>query len=403
MTAVEVTPAATPTIRQAVRRLRFAGIVAAVVVVLALVGLFTAGGVNAGTPFGPDNPAPAGAQALRSVLEQQGVAVTRVSRLADVPTGTETLLVDDADGLVPAAGWRTLLPRAPRLVVVHPGVVALGVVLPAAREAGRPDGVTARPGCSDPIARRAGSMDLTGVAQSLRVIGGGATTCYTDTSGGGGQLVSGTTGGTHVVLLADGVAFDDAHIAQGGNAAVALNALGAHQRLVWYRPDPLDPSIGGRVSLQQLTPPWVTPLVLLLFAGGLAAALWRGRRLGPLVVERLPVVVRSRETVEGRARLYQRTGARLRAADALRIGAIGRLAPTLGLSRLATVDEVATAAAVALGRPRGELRALLLDTEPRSDADLVRLSDDLARLEAAVTAAVRPDVPRSAPQNGTSR
>jgi hypothetical protein len=39
---------------------------------------------------------------------------------------------------------------------------------------------------------------------------------------------------------------------------------------------------------------------------------------------------------------------------------------------------------------------------PRSDADLVRLSDDLARLEAAVTAAVRPDAPRSAPQNGTS-
>jgi hypothetical protein len=118
------------------------------------------------------------------------------------------------------------------------------------------------------------------------------------------------------------------------------------------------------------------------------------------VVERLPVVVRSRETVEGRARLYQRSGARLRAADALRIGTIGRLAPALGLSRLATVDEIASAAASALGRPLAELRGLLLDEQPRSDADLVRLSDDLARLETAVTAAVRPDAPRSAPQNG---
>ena len=68
--------------------------------------------------------------------EQQGVAVTRVSRLDDVPSGTETLLVDDTDGIVPAAGWRSLLSRAPRLVVVHPGVVALGVVLLDAREAG---------------------------------------------------------------------------------------------------------------------------------------------------------------------------------------------------------------------------------------------------------------------------
>jgi hypothetical protein len=400
MTTVEATPAATPTLRQAVRRLRFWVIVAVVLVVLALLGLLTAGGVNTGTPFGPDNPAPAGAQALRSVLEQQGVTVTRVSRLDDVPSGAETLLVDDRDGIVPAAGWRSLLHRAPRLVVVHPGVVALGVVLPSAREAGTPDGDTAAAGCSDPTAQRAGAMSLADVSQSLRVIGGG-TTCFADPSGSG-QLVTGTTDGTHVVLLADGTAFDNGHIAASGNAAVALGALGALPRLVWYRPDPLDPSIGGRVTLQQLTPAWVTPLVLLLFAAGIAAAFWRGRRLGPLVVERLPVVVRSRETVEGRARLYQRSGARLRAADALRIGSIGRLAPTLGLSRLATVDEVATAAAVAIRRPRAEVRALLLDEVPRSDADLVRLSDDLARLEAAVTAAVRPDASRSAPQNGTA-
>ncbi|MGN6744103.1 MAG: DUF4350 domain-containing protein [Amnibacterium sp.] len=398
MTVLEETPAATPTIRQGLARLRFAGIASAVVVVLGLLGLLSLGGVNTGTPFGPDNPAPAGAQALRSVLEQQGVSVTQVSRLDDVPSGTETLLVDDGDGILPVSAWRSLLPRAPRLVVVGPGTVALGVVLPTAREAGTPDRSTAAAGCADPIAARAGRMDLHDVSASIRVLGG-ATVCYPDGSGAG-QLVTGTTGGTHVVLLADGTAFDNGHIASAGNAAVALTALGAEPHLVWYRPDPLDPAIGGRVTLQHLTPAWVTPLVVLLFASGLAAALWRGRRLGPLVVERLPVIVRSRETVEGRARLYQRTGARLRAADALRIGVIGRLAPALGLSRLATVDEVAAATASALGRPLGTIRALLLDAQPRTDADLVRLSDDLARLEAAVTAAVRPDAPRTAPQNG---
>ena len=64
-------------------------------------------------------------------------------------------------------------------------------------------------------------------------------------------------------------------------------------------------------------------LLLLVF---LAAAFWRGRRLGPLVVENLPVVVRASETMEGRARLYQKSSARLHALDALRIGAIQRLA-----------------------------------------------------------------------------
>ncbi|HEY8318544.1 MAG TPA: DUF4350 domain-containing protein [Amnibacterium sp.] len=402
MTMPDATPSATPTLRQTAARLRFAGISAVVVIGLALIGLISAGGVHTGTAFGPDNPAPAGAQALRSVLEQQGVAVNRVSRLADVPQGDETLLVDDTDGILPVASWRSLLTRAPRLVVVQPGVVSLGVVLPSARTAGTPDASTASAGCSLAAAERAGTMDLADVTSSLRVVGGGGTVCFAD-GAGAGQLVEGRNGGTDVTLLASATAFDNGHISASGNAAVALNALGASPKLVWYRPDPLDPGIGGHVTLQQLTPPWVTPLVLLLFASGIAAALWRGRRLGPLVVERLPVVVRSRETVEGRARLYQRTGARLRAADALRIGAIGRLAPTLGLSRLATVEEVATAAASALGRPRGEIRALLLDTQPGSDADLVRLSDDLARLEAAVTAAVRPDAPRSAPTNGAPR
>ncbi len=50
----------------------------------------------------------------------------------------------------------------------------------------------------------------------------------------------------------------------------------------------------------------------------LLAALWRARRLGPLVTERLPVVVRASETVEGHARLYRSRRARDRVAATLR-------------------------------------------------------------------------------------
>jgi hypothetical protein len=395
--------ATTPTLRQALVRLRFWLIAAAVVALLAVAGLLSAGGGHGDTPFGPDNPGPRGAQALRSVLEQQGVAVTRVDRLADAASTDGTLLVDDRDGLIPASGWRTLLSRSDRLVVVQPGLVALQTVLPAARAAGDPSDDSVAAACALPLARRAGSMSLSAAGHSLRTVDD-STTCFPDDRGAA-QLVTGRTGSTRVLLLADAAPFENEHIGEAGNASVALNVLGARGRLTWFRPDPLQLASGGPRTLQSLTPGWVTPLVLLLGLAGIATAFAHGRRLGPLVVERLPVVVRTRETVEGRARLYQRAGARLRAADALRIGALGRIAPLLGLSRTAGVEEVTVAAATATRRPLPEVRALLVDLSPASDADLVRLSDDLARFESEVDAAVTPAAgrPASAPTNGTSR
>ena len=80
--------------------------------------------------------------------------------------------------------------------------------------------------------------------------------------------------------------------------------------------------------------PLAAYLVLAQLGVALAlTALWRARRLGPLVTERLPVVVRASETVEGHARLYQSRRARDRVAAALRAAAAGRLLPGAGLRR----------------------------------------------------------------------
>jgi hypothetical protein len=147
----------------------------------------------------------------------------------------------------------------------------------------------------------------------------------------------------------------------------------------------------------------VTPLAALLLLAGLAAALWKGRRLGPIVIEALPVVVRSRETVEGRARLYNRGRARLHAADSLRIGAIRRMGPILGLARSASVQEVVEAAVRMTGRPRNEVAAVLLTADPGDDRALVRLSDDLARLEAAVRVAAVPGTSGATPPTSPTR
>ena len=68
----------------------------------------------------------------------------------------------------------------------------------------------------------------------------------------------------------------------------------------------------------------------------LLLALWRARRLGPVVAEPLPVVVRAAETVEGRARLYRRGGARGQAArGAARRRPVAGSGRALGLPRRA--------------------------------------------------------------------
>ena len=122
----------------------------------------------------------------------------------------------------------------------------------------------------------------------------------------------------------------------------------------------------GRKGLLELLPDSV-PFVagqLLLAAALLAFAL--GRRLGPVVAEPLPAVVRAAESAEGRARLYEAARARGQAAAALRTGARHRIGATLGVSAGAqdpdpAGDPAALAAAVhaATGRPSPDVTALL--------------------------------------------
>jgi hypothetical protein len=161
---------------------------------------------------------------------------------------------------------------------------------------------------------------------------------------------------------------------------------------VWYQPGIGDTDlVDGDETLGELTPPWVSPVIVLLLIAGLVAGLWRGRRFGPLVAERLPVTVRASETTEGRARLYAQSRDTLHALDQLRIGALGRLGRTLGLGPSASAPEIADAAAARTGIDRGEARRILIDEIPANDSDLVNLRQRLRQLEDAVTTATRPE------------
>ena len=123
-------------------------------------------------------------------------------------------------------------------------------------------------------------------------------------------------------------------------------------------------------------------MVLQLVVAVALLALWRGRRVGPLVAEPLPVVVRASETVEGRGRLYRSRRARDRAADALRVSARQRLIPRLGLRPDAAPAAVVAALAQRCGQDPQTLAHILYGQPPESDTDLVALAralDDIER------------------------
>jgi len=112
--------------------------------------------------------------------------------------------------------------------------------------------------------------------------------------------------------------------------------------------------------------------------------IWRARRFGPLIAERLPVVVRASETVEGHARLYQARRARDRAAAALRNAMLGRIRPALGLTADAPPDAVIDGLAARSRLDRSAIAAIAFGPPPPTDIDLVKLARDLDDLEREV-------------------
>ena len=391
--ATDAAPVETPTARRVARR-AWPWVALAALVVLVAVALLVASlaGRTSRDVLGADNPAPEGARALVQVLRQHGVRVTATRSLAATdravhdPTDT-TVLVFDPDELLSPDQHDRLAGLTDDLVLVAPAFATLGDLAPGVAAAGRTT-ATLHADCDVDAVQKAGTVGGAAILYDASRADG-ATTCLRHD--GGAALVRLRDGGRSTWILGAATALENGTITQGGDAALALNLLGTHHRLVWYLPSADDLRGGDDThTLADLTPPWVTPFVLLLLAGVVAAAFWRGRRMGRVVVENLPVEVRARETMEGRARLYERAGARGHALDAIRIGTASRLARLLGMPRTASIDEIADAVAARLGRPRPEVAGILRDTVPGSDAELVALSDALARLERDTARAVRP-------------
>jgi hypothetical protein len=361
------------------------------VAALVVIGLFGTtivyGGWTQRDAFDPESPAPDGTRALVRVLEAQGVTVTVARDLAAaeraLTASPGTLVMRDAPELSDDA-LRSLTARARDVVLVEPRSRSLDVLLGGSALAGVVDERTVDPAC-DVAAAEAARPARVG---ELYLPGDGVTGCY-PADDGFGVLVAGGDGSS--VAAVDGVTvLTNRALPLDGNAALAVGLLGRSSSLVWYVPSPEDADTGaGAPTIGDLTPPWVSPALVLLLIAGLAAALWRGRRFGPLVVERLPVTVRASETTEGRGRLYAASGDAAHALAELRHATRRRLAGLLGLSPRVPAEQLADAVAERVSAERAVVRGILIDDLPRTDRDLVAASDRLRDLETSVRATLR--------------
>ena len=419
-------PATTPTLRAVGRRSLF-WILAVVggLLVAVLATVFAAGTGAGGRPLAADSAAPAGGRALAEVLRQQGVTVTiadtlKEARAAASAAPDATLFTTDPDGLLTGDRYRDLAALAPRTVVVDPGFLALQSLAPGIGFGGESSAETLTARCAVPAAEAAETLSpggrtlgIGGSSQSSNDSATDVVGCFPsgDDRFSVVQLTpqptdsatdSATDSLTELTLVADATLFSNEKIATFGNAALALNLLGASSDVIWYLPTLGDVAVTGPPSLGELTPGWVTPVLVLLVIVTITAALWRGRRFGALVPENLPVTVKGSETMEGRARLYARSNARLRALDTLRIAAVARLARQVGLARSATLEEVLVAVASATGRPLDQVRSVLVGADPATDRDLVALTDRLRELERATFRATTPGAAAGAAAGGDS-
>ncbi|WP_188037600.1 DUF4350 domain-containing protein, partial [Actinotalea sp. JY-7885] len=274
------------------------------------------------TPLAPDNASEQGARALAQVLEDQGVRIqyVRTSGQAAAAAREGTTLLVAGTYLLSNDQVEDLTATDADLVVVGPEGWHVGPLTDGAVD----DSYEASPGtrsaeCSDPDAAAAGSIDATGYGFTAE--SGGATVCFPgpDTKKSG-AYASVEVDGRRVVLVDDPELMTNRSILDEGHAALMLRALGHHEDLVWYVPSLNDTGGEAEAPAGSLLPDWTGPVGLLAGFLVVVLALWRGRRLGPVVTEPLPVTVRAAETTLGRGRLYRRGRSRGHAAASLRAG-----------------------------------------------------------------------------------
>ncbi len=334
----------------------------------------------------PDEVSATGTHALADILAGLGHQVVTATsvRVAERAATRGSTLVITSPRLLSASDLAALGRVQANVILVEPDPVALAAVADPVGMIGvtEPVVVTA-PACRLRAAAVAGTADMGGEDLVVPNPSTVAQECYSGTSGP--TLVQVLVRGRTVTVLGTGAPLTNAKLSSAGNAALAINLLPSH-RIVWLAPDFVTAAAArtGPKSFASLLPLAAYLVAIQLVIAAVLAAAWRARRLGQLIAEPLPVVVRAAETTEGHGHLYQARHARAQAADALRGAVRSRVERAVGLPPGTGHDTVVGALAQRSGTGAARISELLYGPAPQTDQALVTLARDLDQLEREV-------------------
>lgn len=374
----DTTSAVGATVVQRWRTLRWVLLALALVIGVSAVSAYLTAPRQGGR-MNPDATSPEGAHALVALLRDRGVDVVATKDLAGVERAARPdslLLVAPTPYLVDDAGLKRLENLPGDVLLVEPSSWTREALAPGIQTADHTS-FGGEPRCDVGEATRAGRVQLN-LGDTYEPVDGGpqVTRCYD------GALVRYTERGRTITVVGTADFMTNAGLLQEGNAALAMNLAGARPRVIWYTPGRVAGESDGATSIMDLIPDRVGWIVLQLCLAVGFVALWKGRRIGPLVAEDLPVVVRASETVEGRGRLYRSRRARDRAASALRTSVLLRTLPRLGLGAQSDPASVVETVARRIRYDPATVEYALFGPDPSDDAQLLNLSrllDDIER------------------------
>ncbi|MGB3482517.1 MAG: DUF4350 domain-containing protein [Mycobacterium sp.] len=371
-----------PSLKSRWRTWRWVGAVLVVIVVLATAVAW----LSAPRPGGrmdPSATSPNGAHALVELLRDRGVEVIvadTVAEAAQAARPDSLILIAQTNYMADEALLRRLADAPGDRLVVEPTSRTREILAPQVQVAPTAT-YGGEPNCDLPEATRAGSAQFgpTDTYEAADDSSVDLTRCYS------GAVVRYSDDGRTVTVASTANFMTNSTLLHEGNAALAMNLAGASPRLVWYAPQRIEGESSSSATIFDLIPEQVDWIVWQLWLVVGLVALWKGRRLGPLVPERLPVVVRASETVEGRGRLYRSRRARDQAAEALRTATLQRLTPRLGLGARTAPATVVQAVAQHTATDPNTVHHTLFGPTPASDDDLMFLARALDDIERQVT------------------
>lgn len=350
---------------------------------LVFVALVAGGPKSSGPALDPDSTSATGTKAFRLLLEESGARVDVRDTTPDRATDVAVLLADttsaamtdelqrwvEQGGILVVADARSSFTPGASSTTDRFGVVNASL----ARGDCRIDALQAVDRVAPP-----GAGVRFGVPE-------GADGCFTD-EGGAAFVVDVPTGQGHIVSVGSAGVFTNEALGNFDNAVLAVDLMaprpGTRVAVLWGMAP--DGGAGTDDRLSDLISTGVRLAFLQAFVAFLIYAWWRGRRLGPPVLELQPVQIGGSELVAAVGNLLQQTRDPDRAARLLRADLRRRLSERLGLPPGAPPDIIADVTAARSGVDRHRVARAVSDLPVRTEDELLDLARDIDTIRTEV-------------------